>query len=295
MTFSYEITAELSGKTIDEFLRGAGYSRRLIINLKETEDGIMVDGKRKFTNYRLAKGEILTIILPEEAPSEHIEPIALPFDIIYEDEHILAVNKPANMPIHPSVNNHENTLANAVSWYFKEQGIPFVFRCVNRLDRDTTGLVLLAKHALSGCILSEMVKKRILKREYIAACEGTITESGTIRLPIGRLPGSAIMRCVDANHGDTAITHYSPLAWENHMTLVRITLETGRTHQIRIHMAAIGHPLPGDYLYNPDYEKIKRQPLHSRALHFPHPITGNMLHLEAPVPEDMKELFPHFF
>lgn len=294
MFFEYPVSTEYNEKTIDEFLRKTGYSRRLIIDLKTTEFGIMVDGNRQFTNYRLTEGEILTITLPPEKASEHIEPVLLPFDVIYEDEHILAVNKPANMPIHPSINNHENTLANAAAWYFKEKGIPFVYRCVNRLDRDTTGLVLLAKHALSGCILSEMVKHRVLKREYMAICEGTIPEKGTVDLPIGRLPGSAIMRCIDIEHGDRAVTHYEPVAYENQMTLLRIRLETGRTHQIRIHMGAIGHPLPGDYLYNPNYDKIRRQPLHSRSLTFPHPITGEIMKLEAPLPSDMKQLFPDF-
>lgn len=292
MFFEYPVSTEYNEKTIDEFLRKTGYSRRLIIDLKTTEFGIMVDGNRQFTNYRLTEGEILTITLPPEKASEHIEPVLLPFDVIYEDEHILAVNKPANMPIHPSINNHENTLANAAAWYFKEKGIPFVYRCVNRLDRDTTGLVLLAKHALSGCILSEMVKHRVLKREYMAICEGTIPEKGTVDLPIGRLPGSAIMRCIDIEHGDRAVTHYEPVASENQMTLLRIRLETGRTHQIRIHMGAIGHPLPGDYLYNPNYAYFKRQPLHSRSLTFPHPITGEMMYLEAPLPEDMYNRFP---
>lgn len=294
MFFEYPVLTEYNGKTIDEFLRKTGYSRRLIIDLKATESGIMVDGNRQFTNYRLTEGEILTITLPLEESSQHIEPVLLPFDVIYEDEHIITVNKPANMPIHPSINNHENTLANAAAWYFKEKGIPFVYRCVNRLDRDTTGLVLLAKHALSGCILSEMVKHRVLKREYMAICEGRIPTKGTVDLPIGRLPGSAIMRCIDMEHGDRAVTHYEPVAYHDGMSLLRIHLETGRTHQIRIHMSAIGHPLPGDYLYNPNYEKIGRQPLHSRCLTFPHPITGEIMRLEAPLSSDMQQLFPDF-
>ena len=295
MIFIYDISEEYTGKTIDFFLRRIGYSRRLIIDLKETDDGILLNGERAFTNVKLATDDILEIHLPAEEPSEHITPVPLPFPIIYEDEHIIAVNKPADMPIHPSINNHENTLANAAAWYFKEQDIPFVFRCVNRLDRDTTGLVLLAKHQLSGCILSEAVKAREIHREYMAVCQGMIEEAGTVDLPIGRLPGSAIMRCIDMEQGEHAVTHYAPVALENNMTLLKIHLETGRTHQIRIHMGAIGHPLPGDYLYNPDYEWINRQPLHSARLTFKHPITGMEMHLTAPVPEDMRRLFPGFF
>jgi 23S rRNA pseudouridine1911/1915/1917 synthase len=291
MTFEYFIPEEYNKKTIDFFLRQTGYSRRLIIDLKETDDGILRNSEPAFTNVKLNTGDKLTIHLPVEEPSEHISPVPLPFPVIYEDDHIIAVNKPADMPIHPSVNNHENTLANAAAFYFKNQGIPFVFRCVNRLDRDTTGLVLLAKHQLSGCILSEAVKAREIHREYISICQGAITEPGTVNLPIGRLPGSAIMRCVDMEQGEHAVTHYRPIATENNLTLLRIHLETGRTHQIRIHMGAIGHPLPGDYLYNPDYTWIKRQPLHSASLTFHHPISGIKMHLEVPVPEDMRKLF----
>lgn len=295
MKFYYSIQEKDNKKPIDYFLRNLGYSRRLIIQLKEMEEGIILNHERAFTNALLHPGDELIISLPEEEPSQHICPIELPFPIIYEDEHIIAVNKPADMPIHPSINNHDNTLANAAAFHFKKQGIPFVFRCVNRLDRDTTGLVLLAKHPLSGCVLSEAVKARKIHREYIAICEGIIEQPGTLDLPIGRLPGSAIMRCIDMEQGERAITHYTPITSENHMTLLRIRLETGRTHQIRIHMGAIGHPLPGDYLYNPNYEQIHRQPLHSASLTFQHPITGQEMHLEAPVPEDMKRLFPSFF
>ena len=295
MIFNYRINNLYNNKTVDFFLRQTGYSRRLIIDLKETDEGILLNGERAFTNVKLKEGDILRIHLPFEKPSEHITPVPLPFPVIYEDEHIIAVNKPADMPIHPSINNHENTLANAAAWYFKEKDIPFVFRCVNRLDRDTTGLVLLAKHQLSGCILSESVKAREIHREYMAVCQGIIENPGTIDLPIGRLPGSAIMRCVDLEQGEHAVTHYLPVASENNMTLLRIHLETGRTHQIRIHMGAIGHPLPGDYLYNPDYTWINRQPLHSASLTFDHPITGEKMHLTAPVPEDMRRLFPGSF
>ena len=295
MIFTYQITDTYTGRTIDYFLRQTGYSRRLIIDLKESPEGILLNQERAFTNALLKPGDILKIQLPKEEPSEHITPKPLPFPIIYEDEHIIALNKPADMPIHPSINNHENTLANAAAYYFKQQQIPFVFRCVNRLDRDTTGLVLLAKHQLSGCILAEAVKARAIHREYIAVCEGILKAPGTIDLPIGRLPGSAIMRCIDMEQGEHAVTHYTPIAWANNLTLLRIRLETGRTHQIRIHMGAVGHPLPGDYLYNPNYEFIKRQPLHSASLAFRHPISGQDMYLEAPVPKDMKRLFPCFF
>lgn len=295
MNFSYKITETSAGQSVDTFLRANGFSRRLIIELKKEEAGLMIDNKRVFTNHLLSFGEELSIHLPEEEPTEKITPVPLPFSVIYEDEHLIAVNKPADMPIHPSIHNYENTLANAAAWYWKEHQISGPFRCINRLDRDTTGLVLLAKHHLSGSILSDMVKKRLIKREYLAIVEGTLSEGGTVSLPIGRVPGSAILRQVDIENGERAITHYEPLVSENNLTLLRIHLETGRTHQIRVHMNAIGHPLPGDYLYHPTYERIKRQPLHSASLSFLHPITKTAMHLTAPVPEDMKNLFTRFF
>lgn len=294
MDFFYQILPEEEHQTVDQYLKKQGYSRRLIIQIKKEENGILVNQNPVFTNHVLLSGDQLAIHLPEE-PASSIEPVSLPFPVIYEDEHILAVNKPADMPIHPSFQNHGNTLANSAAWYMKEQGLPFVFRCVNRMDRDTTGLVLLAKHQLSGSILSSMVKERKIHREYLAAVEGTIEKAGTISLPIGRLPGSAILRCIDPVHGESAITHYEPLAFCKGLTLLKIHLETGRTHQIRVHMNAIGHPLPGDYLYHPCFDVIRRQPLHSFQLCFSHPISREKMELYAPVPEDIKNLFPSFF
>ncbi|MCI5597511.1 MAG: RluA family pseudouridine synthase [Lachnospiraceae bacterium] len=294
MDFIYQILPEEEHQTVDQYLKKQGYSRRLIIQIKKEEKGILVNQNPVFTSHVLLSGDQLAIHLPEEPPS-NIEPVPLPFPIIYEDDHILAINKPTDMPIHPSFQNYDNTLANSAAWYMKKQGLPFVFRCVNRLDRDTTGLVLLAKHQLSGSILSSMVKERKIHREYLAAVEGTIEKAGTISLPIGRLPGSAILRCIDPVHGESSITHYEPLAFCQGLTLLKIHLETGRTHQIRVHMNAIGHPLPGDYLYHPYFDVIKRQPLHSFQLSFSHPISGKSMELYAPVPEDIKKLFPSFF
>lgn len=291
MFFTYSIQSDFDQQTIDAFLRHMGYSRRLIIELKQSEDGILRNECHAFTNARLHTGDLLTIHLPEEIPSEKVEALELPFPVLYEDEHILVVDKPADMPIHPSVHNYGNTLANAAAFYFQKKGMSFVFRCINRLDRDTTGLVLLAKHALSGSILSQDVKDRKIHREYLAVCEGVLTSPGTIDLPIGRLPGSAVMRCIDPEQGKRAVTHYTPITSSRTHTLLRIQLETGRTHQIRVHMKAIGHPLPGDYLYHPVYDHIGRQPLHSSRLTFSHPITGETLCLEAPLPDDMKQLF----
>ena len=239
-------------------------------------------------------GDTLTIHLIEEESSAKILPVPMDLDIVYEDEDILVLNKPADMPIHPSLNNYENTLANGVSAYYQQKGEAYVFRCMNRLDRDTTGLTILAKHMLSAAILSQDVANRAVHRTYLAIVEGTLTGSGTIDAPIGRESDSLITRCIDYEHGERAVTHYRSLACHNNLTLVSLRLETGRTHQIRVHMKHLGYPLIGDYLYHPDMTKIDRQALHSSLLEFTHPITKKAMKLSAPLPTDMRKLFPDF-
>ena len=198
------------------------------------------------------------------------------------------------MPIHPSLNNYENTLANGVADYYQQKGEAYVFRCMNRLDRDTTGLTILAKHMLSAAILSQDVANRAVHRTYLAIVEGTLTGSGTIDAPIGRESNSLITRCIDYEHGERAVTHYRSLACHNDLTLVSLRLETGRTHQIRVHMKHLGYPLIGDYLYHPDMTKISERALHSSLLEFTHPITKKAMKLSAPLPTDMQKLFPDF-
>ena len=169
-----------------------------------------------------------------------------------------------------------------------DQEIPYTFRCVNRLDRDTTGLTLIAKHMLSSAILSTAAARREISREYIAIASGKTPESGTIDAPIGRVAGSTIERQIDFENGERAITHYRRLAYHDGLSLLSLHLETGRTHQIRVHLKSIGRPLIGDFLYNPTDTTIKRQALHSYRLTFSHPITGESFVLTAPLPDDMQ-------
>ena len=227
----------------------------------------------------------------EEKSSEKIPPVHLPLDIIYEDEDIIVINKPAGMPIHPSMNNYTNSMANALAWYYQEQGKPFIFRCCNRLDRDTSGLTVVAKHLVSAGILSSMVSEKALCREYLAIASGHVSpKSGTICAPLARKGTSIIERMVDFEHGENAVTHYRTVGVYGPHTLVALKLETGRTHQIRVHMQYLGYPLIGDYLYNPDMKYISRQALHSYRLSFSHPITGRFMEFTAPLPNDMKEV-----
>ncbi|MDO5350408.1 MAG: RluA family pseudouridine synthase [Lachnospiraceae bacterium] len=286
---AYRISQEEAGLSIEHFLKRRGYSKHIIIQVRNA-GGITVDGSHAITPQILKEGETLQIHLEERESSQKVVPTQLPLNLVYEDEDLMIVNKPANMPIHPSQGNFENTLANAVAWYYQQKGQPYVYRAINRLDRDTTGLLILAKHGLSGCILSQMGSRREIRREYLAIAMGKTDSQGRIDAPIGRAGQSTVLRCIDWEHGDPACTHYERLLYREDLdcSLIRLHLETGRTHQIRVHMKHIGHPLPGDFLYNPDYRLMKRQALHSHKLEFLHPITGEAMYFEAPMPEDMK-------
>lgn len=293
-TLHYEITEQSAGKTISDFLLDRGYSSRLVVHLRNTPESLLIGGRPVFSNHRLQAGETLTVCLTEKKKSENIVPVPMDLKILFEDEHLLIVDKPAGMPVHPSQGNHENTLANGTAWYLKDQDDSFVFRAVNRLDRDTSGLVLLAKNPLSSCILSDQVSAHEIHREYCAVVCGKTDKAGTISLPISRKEGSTIERIPDPAGGEPAVTHYKTLAYDKDtdLSFLGLLLETGRTHQIRVHMKAIGHPLPGDFLYHPDFRFIGRQALHSAYLRFVHPVTGEPMDFSAPLPEDMRRLFP---
>lgn len=287
---TYHIDSTMEQQTIEQFLRSLGYSRNLMIHLRSTPLSITVDTNLAYTTHRLSSGEVLTIQLEETEVSKNIVPVPMDLNIIYEDEDILVVCKPANTPVHPSQGYYDCTLANGLAHYFQQKGEPFVYRAVNRLDRDTTGLLIIARHQLSASILSHMVQNREIHREYLAAADGKTDCSGTICAPIARAEGSTIERCVSLESGEYACTHYRRLHYSHTLncSLVSLVLDTGRTHQIRVHMKYIGHPLYGDFLYNPDYRFISRQALHSHRLCFLHPLTKERLQFEAPLPEDMQ-------
>ena len=293
--FTYRIEPEYDSFTIREYLSLKGDPNAVFVQLKKTPKSVLLNGVWAYMRTKLSAGDELFIRLEESTSSAHILPVSMPLSICYEDEDILAVNKPAQMPVHPSLNHYDHTLANAVCGYYNDQEIPYTFRCVNRLDRDTTGLTLIAKHMLSSAILSTAAARREISREYIAIASGKTPESGTIDAPIGRVAGSTIERQIDFENGERAITHYRRLAYHDGLSLLSLHLETGRTHQIRVHLKSIGHPLIGDFLYNPTDTTIKRQALHSYRLTFSHPITGESFVLTAPLPDDMHCLFPDFF
>ena len=287
---SYEIQENDDGTTLSFFLKKQRFSSVIITHLKRTEEGILLNGQWARVSDILHAGDIVTIQLIEDTPSENIVPSNLPLNIVYEDEDLMVINKDADTPIHPSQGNYDNTLANAVAYYFQQKGEIFTYRCINRLDRDTTGLLIIAKNMYSASLLSDMVQNREIHREYLAIATGQTPSEGTIIAPIARVDGSTIERCVNEEQGEYACTHYKTLASNEGYSLVSLTLDTGRTHQIRVHMKHIGHPLPGDFLYNPDYSQIQRQALHSHKLSFVHPITKELLEFRAELPDDMKAL-----
>ena len=285
----YRISGEDAGRTIKEYLLQIGFSGQNIVELKKIPYSILLNDVWEYVTCRIKENDILQIRITEEESSEKIPPVELPFPVVYEDEDIVVVNKPADMPIHPSLNNYDNTLGNAAAYYFMKQGQPFVFRCINRLDRDTTGLTILAKHMVSCSMLQNDMVQRKIAREYLAIVEGVFKEEkGVIDAPIGRKEGSTIERMIDYEGGERAVTHYTVLEQKENAAMVALRLETGRTHQIRVHMASVGHPLIGDFLYNPDNTQMNRQALHARYLSFVHPITKKKMELEAPLPEDMR-------
>lgn len=288
---TYTITPQEDGMQVLEFLRSKGFSRHILTSMKPDKEALLVNGMRARGRSILKEGDHFRVRVMETGSMEGIVPAPLPLDILYEDEDILVLNKPADMPVHPSIGNYTNTLANAAAFYFQQKNELCPFRCINRLDRDTSGSLILAKNALSAAILSAQMRNREIRRTYLAVVCGVTPPSGTVSAPIGRVSDSVIQRQVDPEHGESAVTHYERLAVRNDHSLLEIHLETGRTHQIRVHMGYIGHPLPADYLYHPVYDHFKRQPLHSFQLNFRHPLTGKNLCFTAPVPKDMAQAF----
>ncbi len=290
-TLTYIADNSIAPLPVSRFLKQKGFSSQNLVQLKKNPDAVLVGGVPCFMNHVLQPGDTLTLHIREERSSEKIPPVDLPLDIVYEDADLMVINKPAGMPIHPSMNNYYNSMANALAYYFEQQNCPFVFRCINRLDRDTSGLTIVAKHYVSAGMLSAMIANKAasgITREYLAIVKGSVQPpEGTITAPLGRKEGSIIERTVDFEKGESAVTHYKVLDEKNGHSLVSLILETGRTHQIRIHMKYLGYPLIGDYLYHPDMEHIRRQALHAWKLSFRHPITGETLAFTAPLPEDM--------
>ena len=289
--FHYQITENEQGTTVLDFLRKKGFSRHILSSMKADKEALTRNGQRIGGREQLLAGDHFRVRLLETVDSDGIVPVSMPLSILYEDEDILVINKPADMPVHPVIGNYTNTLANGVAAYLDAKDEHSPFRCINRLDRDTSGALILAKNAFSAAVLSTQMRNRQIRRTYLAVVEGITPPNGTISAPISRVDDSVIERHVDFLRGEPAVTHYERLEVKNEHSLLEIHLETGRTHQIRVHMGYIGHPLPADYLYHPVYDCFNRQPLHSLQLEFRHPVTDKPMCLLAPVSEDMCNAF----
>jgi 23S rRNA pseudouridine1911/1915/1917 synthase len=278
-TTEEKVGKEFSGSRVDYFLREKmRISTALIRKIKYT--GVAVNGKIVTMRYTVNEGDTVSVTLPD-MQSENILPIEMELDIVYEDEYVLAINKPRDMPTHPSRGNHLPTLAEGVMAYMKP---PFVFRAVNRLDRDTSGIVLIAKDAISAAKLSKQIADRQIEKKYIALVCGVPSQShGIIDAPIERESEDTIKRVVRED-GKRAITEYKVIGIRDGIgALCEVTLHTGRTHQIRVHMAYIGHPLYSDFLYGKEVDgEVYR--LHSKSISFNHPKTGERITLTAECP-----------
>lgn len=280
----FTVPPDCGGMNAKWFLKShCGLSTRMITRLKREKDGIMMNGKILRTVDRVEAGAEILIHLPQEENS-FLEPVKGELDIRFEDSHLLVVNKPPYMPVHPVKQHRTDTLANRVAWFAAQKGEPFIFRAHNRLDRNTSGLVLLAKDKFTVNALKGQVHK-----VYFALVHGKMQGSGTVSAPIGLHDDSQIVRHV-VSEGSPAVTHYEVLYSTKEISMLRLVLETGKTHQIRCHMRHLGHPLLGDDLYGGSLEQISRQALHCGEMTFSHPVTGETVTVQAPIPEDMQTI-----
>jgi 23S rRNA pseudouridine1911/1915/1917 synthase len=285
------ITKEHAGIPIREFLRVvAGLSRRILIAAKSEEGEIRLNGREETVRKVLKTGDVLEVKLPEEKVSDWLYPEELDLSIVYEDDAILVINKQAGVPVLPSPKYPSHTLANGVLAHYEKIGNRGTVHIVTRLDKDTSGLLLIAKNRLSHSLLAKSQKVFGIKRSYLAIVEGKLeADEGKIDAPIGRKPDSIIEREVNAA-GKAAKTYYKVVKRFPAHTLVEVTLETGRTHQIRVHFSFIGHPLVGDDLYGGKKDKASRQALHCHKISFPHPKTKRMHNFRINLSDDLIEL-----
>ncbi|MBQ8208584.1 MAG: RluA family pseudouridine synthase [Clostridia bacterium] len=288
------IDKERNGKTVLEILKKElRLSSKMITMLKKREDGITVDGEHVTVRRILREGEVLSLSAEDREENENLIPAEIPLDIIFEDDDIILINKPPMMPTHPSHGHFDDTLANGVCFHMlQKRGEPFVFRSVNRLDRNTSGLVLIAKNRLSASKLYSAMQKGQIEKKYIALLSGRLPDSsGTIDTFIRRKKASIITReiCGDLPDAARAITNFEVLSSDGIITAVKACPITGRTHQLRLHFAHLGAPILGDDLYGSLSEEIERQALHAFYLSFPHPSTEEIMIFTAPLPKDMED------
>lgn len=289
-----EIICDTSGIRIDKYIEIDGITRSQIQKL--IDDGnVLVNGNTVKTNYKLKTNDVITVTIPEPEYAD-ITPEDIPLDIVYEDSSLLVVNKPQGMVVHPACGNYNGTLVNALMYHCKDDlsGINGVMRpgIVHRIDKDTSGLLLVAKTNEAHLSLAQQIKDKTVKREYECIVNGNVTaKKGIIDAPIGRHPTSRLKMAVTPNNSKHAVTHFEVIEYLNNATYMRCRLETGRTHQIRVHMQYIGHPVLGDPVYaskNP--YNLKGQALHAKTIGFVHPVTNEYMEFTQPAPDYFYEL-----
>lgn len=280
---AFPVPREYDGIRMKSFLRGyCGLSARLLAKLKRQPMGITKNGLHAIATDILQAGDTVRIFMRDD--EKQPEPVNLPLSVVFEDPDVLVVNKPANMPMYPTPGHDRDSLANAVAAYYLGSGQKIAFRPVYRLDKDTSGLVLLAKNPFAAACLAGSIEK-----EYFAVCEGELLGSGEIDEPIGLKEGHRIQREVNSG-GEKAFTKWKSLCVSSNHSFVVLELETGRTHQIRVHLSHIGHPLAGDDMYGGSLDFIERQALHCGKISFVHPVTKQKMKFLCGLPEDMEKL-----
>ena len=281
----FVVDKEFEKMTVGRYLRTyCSVSARTLAKLKRVEGAILLNGKSARAIDTVKYDDIISIDIPTSV-SKGIAPIDIPLDIIYEDKYLIVLNKPPFMPVHPTKIHQEDTLANALCFYSEKRGEQYTFHAINRLDRNTSGLVIVAKDRHTTSVMSKLN----ITKHYTAFVMGKFRDKGCVNAPIGLSENSKIVRAVTSD-GKSAITHYEPIDFKDNFTVLKLILETGRTHQIRCHMSYIGHPLLGDDLYGGTMEYINRHALHCGYIHFIHPITGDAIELTADLPDDMKNV-----
>lgn len=264
-------------------------SDRLLIKLKK-EKRIFLNNIPVYVTEKVSIGDTLRLDMDFKEESDNIVPTKMNLDIIYEDNYLLIINKQINIPVHPSCNHYENSFSNGVKYYFNLIGLEKKIRPINRLDKDTSGIVIFAKHEYIQEMLIRQMKDNTFKKEYLAILEGNLSKTyGTIDAPIARKAESIMEREI-SEKGETAISHFELIKNFDNYCLVKFTLETGRTHQLRVHSKYIGHAILGDTLYGSPSNLISHQALHAQKVTFVHPITKEILTLEAPLPLDIRNL-----
>lgn len=292
MSENFRFFADMAGIRIDKYLTESlsGFTRSALAKLIEDEN-VLVNGKAVSKNYKLRLNDNITVFVPDAVPLE-TEPENIPIDIIYEDDDLLVVNKPKGMVVHPAAGNYNGTLVNALLYHCKDSlsGINGVIRpgIVHRIDKDTSGLLIVAKNDTAHLDLAQQIKEHSFHRAYQAVAYGNFKDdSGTVHQPIGRSPKDRKKMAVTDKNSKDAITHYEVLKRYGNFTHIRCVLETGRTHQIRVHMSYIGHPLAGDSVYGPKkvITSLNGQCLHAGEIGFVHPRTKEYIEFKSPLPD----------